>query len=370
MQKLQEGQLSTHDLIEFFGTTKLKERYKKEKRLGGKDKTSILTKASKYCNIEDLGKGKYIIHKVYGLVKDDQILPLKKGLYKYITPLILTKLLNEQNENYKITLPFLGWARKFDMINDNYNFIKYHQEESCKYLSISEEVMFEYFCKIDDCLKYHLNECLIKLSKKSINLIDYEYITMAKKIYTTSIPNDEGGQDLSCEYKFEPLTDEEHKYVIDCENQAKILANIESEKEKYYGVKSYNYHRELNKLLLKRNILFTYSAFNIFCKNKEGVRDTIDKFKITDTYNENNFISDFTENFIDYINTKAKHRQNKTDVNSENGYRLLQSYLSEMRKLSEVTIKHGIKSICEDIGIEDTVDSILEEFNINIYKKG
>jgi len=372
LENLKIGELTTKELVNIFGTSKLIERYKKEKRLGGTDKKAIIKKAKNFCNIEELGKGKYIVHKIYGLVRDDKILPLKKGLYNYLIPLILTKLIKDQDENYRITLPFLGWARKFEIINDNYSLIKYHQKQSSKYLGINDDIMFEYFEKIDDCIKYYLGESLNKLEK--LDLIKYNYLIMCKKIYRDPELEDDGSFNLFCRGKDEILTPEEIKFVIDCENKAIMKADIKDPKEKFYGKKSLIYKKELKSLLLTKNILFTYSAYDIYCKNYEAVKEIINKFE---NKGEQQFVLDFNDKFIEYINKKAQNRydkevnklNDKIDIKFLQEHRLLESYLHETRTLSEITIKQNAENIRDNIDLTDDIYTVLDQFSINIIKQ-
>ena len=383
MKKIKTGELNTKELVNIFGTAKVKEKIKKGGFIGGRDKELLLNKASKFCDIEDLGKGKFIIHKIHNISKDDLILPLLKGLSKYITPLILTKLLTEQDENYKITLPFLGWARKFEMINENYPLIKYHQKQSSEYLNIGEDIMFEYFEKMDDCIKYYLEKVLTTLSdRKGLDLIEFDSITMIKKIILE--PNIENNNiNIICGYIDEMISDEDRKFVIDCENEAKDIAGITSNKEKFYGVKSYIYKKELRKLLSKRNILFTYHAYNIFCKSSKETKKILSKFDPIVNYKEENFIQTFNEIFIDYIENKAqkiqKREQEKleevnnnsnseiNDINFIRKYRLAETYITDFKVLSELTVHKNSKELKDTIKV-DNIEDILKEFNINIIK--
>lgn len=386
MKNLQPGMLNTNELVSIFGTKKNKERIKNGKYIGGKEKKILLIKAKKFCDIEDMGQGKYIIHKVYNISQDDLILPLFKGLSKYLAPLILSKLLAEQDSNYKITLPFLGWARKFEMINENYPLIKYHQKQSSEHLNINQEIMYEYFERMDECIKYYLDKCLtILANKKGLDFLEFDSITMVKKVILEStIENN--NIEIECGYIDEVISDSDRKFVIDCENKAKIKAGITNSKEKFFGIKSYIYKNELKKLLSEKNILFTYSAYNVFCKDPEGIKIALSKFETLIDYKEENFIQIFNENFIDYIESKAKNRQNreqkKLNENEENEsenikntnidfikkYRLTETYVSDFKILSELTIHKNAKDLKNIIKI-DNIEDVLEEFNINIIKK-
>ncbi len=385
MKKIKLGKLNTKELVNIFGTTNIKNRIKKGGFLGGNDKESILNRARKFCEIEDLGQGKFNITKIHNLNKidtDELLSPLLKGLSQYLTPLILIKLLTEQDENYKIILPFLGWAKRFEIINDNYPLLKYHQEKSSKYLQINEDTMFDFFEKMDDSIKYFLEKILKILGNKSgLDLIEVDSITMVRKMIRNQIDvNDEIKFD--CGYIDEIISDEDRKFVIDCENIAKEEAGITRNKEKFYGYKSYVYKNKLKKLLKKRKILFTYSAYNIFCKNKKEIKNILSKFESSIDYKDENYIKTINNIFIEYAEDKAKKVSkresnkrekalNNYDTNPEEisyikNFRLAEAYINDFKTLSSLTIPKDVKSLKDEIKI--TLEDIANEFNISIKK--
>jgi len=63
--KYKNNILNTSDFVNIFGTNNLINRYKKDKRLGGKDKNTLLKKASIFCNIDNIDKGKYVFTEIY-----------------------------------------------------------------------------------------------------------------------------------------------------------------------------------------------------------------------------------------------------------------------------------------------------------------
>ena len=319
---------------------------------------------------------------------------MKKGLSKYLTPLILSNLLINQNINYKITLSFIGWAKKFEMVNNNYPFIKYNQEKSSEYLNINEKIVFDYFERLDECMKYQLEKCLTILSNKQLNLIELDRVTMVRKSNITAEQNENSGLDIMCNPPInEVITDEDRKFVIDCEAEAELMAGISRQQDKYFGIKSIIYNQHLRKLLSERNILFTYSAYNIFCKNKHLVEQALSNFE-TDI-DEQSFIQEFYINFIEYTENKANIRQkqeikkkedkfieNNRDKNEDEldkkskkklnklkntpikEYRLIESYVNDFRLLSELTILPDAEDFSENIDIDEK--SILDKNYINL----
>ena len=66
-KKIKIGEINTKEIVNLFGTEKAKNKCKQGGYISGREKELLLNKAQKFCNIEDLGQGKFIIHKVYGV---------------------------------------------------------------------------------------------------------------------------------------------------------------------------------------------------------------------------------------------------------------------------------------------------------------
>jgi len=303
-------------------------------------------------------------------------------LCKYLTPLVLIKLLEDQDENYKITLPYLSWAKKFEMVNENYPLLKQHQQAGSEYLKIDKYIMLEYFEKMDECIKYYLEKCLSTLGdKKGLDLIEFEPITMVRKIFFNNT-FENNNANFDGDTNDEIILDEDRKFVIDCENKAKEIADIIDNQEKYYGKKSYIYKSELKKMLSERNIAFTYSAYNIFCKNHEEIKKIVEQFTSIINCEQENIIQVFNDTFIEYTNNKAVSRQNReiekfNENNNENiikKYRLAETYVSDFQILSDLTVRRDAKKLKDEDGLNlNHVEDILNEYynynvNINIKK--
>jgi hypothetical protein len=259
------------------------------------------------------------------------------------------------------------------MINDNYPLIKYHQKQSSEYLKIDEDIMFEYFEKMDECMKYYLDKCLNILgNKKGLDLLEFDSITMVRKIIIDpKLKNI--ALDIECDCSDEVISDEDRKFVIDCENKAKEKAGITNTQEKYYGVKSHIYKNELRRLLSERNILFTYSAYNIFCKNPTDIRNILERFNSFIDCQNDNLVETFNEVFIDYIENKANGRQKREfkkmdDEQIIKKYRLAQTYVTNFKALSELTVVKNAKDLKDELKI-DNIKDIMSKYNISIKVK-
>ncbi len=374
--ELKPGAINNKELVEIFGTERQKESYYKNWKLNTGNKTSILNKAKNKCDIEDLGRGKYTIHRVYNPYINEEIIPLKKGLNKYIAPIILNKLLNQQDKHRKIVLPFVSWAKNFEIINENYPIIKYNQQQSSNYLNINQDILFEYFEKMDSCIKYHFNKCL-EILKEKADLIDYDTVKMVKKvkiIKDDKINNNiNDGMNIFLDYFDEPISDDDRNFVHDCEELAETKANITKKKEKYYGIKSIIYKKELKRLLIKRNILFTFRSYKIFYKNEDKIKEAISLFDDIDLNNEEEFIEAFHDSFLNYIEHKATLRHNKEIEKSKiedltyiiKKHRIIETYIQDFKLLSQLTIKKDSESLKDIIKTNENLKE-LKDCNINV----
>ena len=104
---------------------------------------------------------------------------MKSGLYKYISPLILLKLLNGHDENNKVVFPLLDWALFIEMVNQNYKPVKYNQAEASGHLNISLTIIREFFEKVDDSIRYYMENALRYL--QSANVLKWYKIPMVRK---------------------------------------------------------------------------------------------------------------------------------------------------------------------------------------------
>lgn len=124
---------------------------------------------SRYCNIEDLGGRTYRITKVYDYPLPSNFNKMTKSLYQYIVPLLLTNLINGHDENNKIDITVGKWAREINMVNKNYNLVKYNREDTSKETQCSLDTINEFYDKADDMIEWYITNALDYL--KSAGLV-------------------------------------------------------------------------------------------------------------------------------------------------------------------------------------------------------
>ena len=142
---IKKGKITEKKLVELYGSDAQKKSYKENGRFISNYKKTLLTKMSRYCNIEDLGGRTYRIKKVYDYPLPSNFNKMTKSLYQYIVPLLLTNLINGHDENNKIDITVGKWAREINMVNKNYNLVKYNREDTSKETQCSLDTINEFY---------------------------------------------------------------------------------------------------------------------------------------------------------------------------------------------------------------------------------
>lgn len=329
---IKEGEILNKDIVEIFGSDNIKKRYKENNKVDKDMKGQMLKKARRYCDIVDLGLGKYEITKVYDYPKSAVVEKMKKSLHQYIAPLILLKLLDKHDENNKVVFPLIDWAKFIGWINSNYKPIKNNKRQVSEKLDINIEIINEFFEKVDDNIRTYMEKCLDYLCQAD-TLIWYKVKMLHKRNLEVIKSNNIKIEGSYIEVK---ATDEEIKFVIDSEEKVRWQLGIKNKKECFYGRKADEYRRRLREELLQENILWSYDSYEVFYTNIDRCKRVLSEFTYTD---EDSLVKDFNDKFIEYLEENAEKRKGK-ELTKElaKRYRLDDNYISDFKTLSELTI--------------------------------
>ena len=137
MKNLKLEKLQNKNLWIYLVAILKKKSYEENRRFIGNYKTAIFKKINKYCKIEECekenGRRIYNITEIYKYPLPNSLPKMQKSLYKYICPLILNYLIdNEYNKNRMIDITVGKWSREINMVNRNYNLVKYNKEDTSK----------------------------------------------------------------------------------------------------------------------------------------------------------------------------------------------------------------------------------------------
>jgi len=362
------GKISEKDLVNKFASKSVKKTYKEKGKFTSSNKKHLLEKINQYCIINDLGNREYEITEIYKIPKPASLSKLQSGLYQYMAPIILIKLLKEHDENNKIILPLMDYARHIEMINHNYKPVKYNQDEFSISLDINKLVFREFFEKVDDNIKYYIQRCLEYL--QSADVLKWYKVPMVKKKKIINVYIDQKGNPV-VEGEFENVraTPEEVKYFNEVSELARVSLDIKSKPECFYGKKAFQFCKIVTEKLKEKGIMYFYDGYEIYYTNIDRCNTLLKEFKDCD--NEHELIKRFNEEFINLIMDNAEKRQLKVEI--YNQYRKEGNYIANFKTLSELTIDNKAEKIKLKYKYKDKEADILNQvdndFHINVTKK-
>ena len=339
IEKIKIGKITERELVDLFASDTQKKSYTEKGHFIGNHKKVLLTKMEKYCNIKDLGNRTYKITKIHKYPLPNSLPKMQKSLYKYICPLILNYLIdNEYNENRKIDITVGKWSREINMVNRNYNLVKYNKEDTSKETQYPVELIYEFIEKTDDMLDHYITSALDYL--KSAGLIIWREVYRIN-VEVSDIENiviDENGKvSLPLHIESHQASKEEMEYYSACINIADKEANINNYTERYYSKKSKHFNEVLKRELYKRKIKCVYKTYEAYYIDPEKCEYILHQFQQT---NRKKLIKEFNDEFTVMILDNASKRFNKFPskylyCNGEDDYMLRQEGMCEMTIANE-----------------------------------
>ena len=232
---IKKGKLSELKLVELYGTDTHKKSYLENGHFVGANKKPLLNKVSRYCNIEDLGNRTYRITNVYKYPLPANFNKMNQSLYQYIVPLLLTNLINGHDEHNKIDITVGKWAREINMVNRNYNLVKYNREDASRETQYSINTINEFYDKADDMIDWYITNALDYL--KSAGLIIWREVHRVNEEVSSgeNIIDENGNINVDISIDSHQASEEEMEYYSQCIAIADKVAQIENASERYYS---------------------------------------------------------------------------------------------------------------------------------------
>ncbi len=365
---LKKGTINNKKLLDYFGTPSNIAYYKKNKKIVNSTKKRLLEKASRYCEIKDISNGKYKICNIHKELKPAILNKINTGMYQYLAPIILLKLIKEHDVDNKIILPIIDYARYIEMINHNYKTVKYNQEHTSNEFKLNNDVTREFFEKVDNNIKYYIHNCLEFL--KQADVLKWYKVPMVKKKETNITVVDDKNIAVECDYKDVRATSEEVNFYIKTSESIREELKIEKASECFYGSKAFDFCNMLSDRLKEKNIMYFYDSYEIYYTNLDRCKKLFKEFKQCNE--EDILIKEFNKFFIEYIINKAELRKNKQKEleNELHKYRLDDNYIANIKTLSDLTIdinteKYRIKKQSN----ASYMEKIDEDFGLTVNKK-
>lgn len=347
------GIMGEKKLVNLFGTTAQKRKYDENGKFVSSNKNTILREVSRYCEIEDLGNKQYKIINVFQYPKPKVIFKMQAGLYQYMIPLILSKLIDGHDENNKITLTSSKWARQIKMINNNYNAVKFHKGLASEYFKYDYNNVNDFFDKADDMITRQLEQSLKYLTESGT--IIWEKVDMVykgkidEKIAEVSNCHDIVVTHIEDNHR---MTDEEHKFYTKCIEIADEESGAEDNQSRYFGEHAKKFNEVLSRELKKNNIALVYKAYQVYYINIEKCKSLLSNFE---NINSSKFIENFNNEFQNMIINNAENRYNKEleKIDIEDCLKKYsEDYIETFRDLSDMTINNKSESIWGRLNID------------------
>lgn len=334
IEKIKIGKLTEKELVELFGSETQKKSYSEHGRFVSNHKKTLLTKMEKYCNIKDLGNRTYKITKVHKYPLPNSLPKMQKSIYKYICPLILNYLIdNEYSEDRKIDITVGKWSREISMVNKNYNLVKYNKEDTSKETQYPIDLIYEFIEKTDDMLDHYITTALDYLKSAGLIIWREAYRMNIEVSDTDGVIIDENGKvSLPLHIENHQASEEDMKYYSKCISIADKEANINNYTERYYSKKSKRFNEVLKRELYRRKIKCVYKTYEAYYINAEKCEYILHQFEQT---NRKKLIKEFNDDFTKMILENANKRFNKFPnkylyCNGEDDYMSCQAGMCEM----------------------------------------
>lgn len=332
---LKPRSLTEKRLVEIFATDKIQNNYKAKGRFSSSEKSRVLKRAAKYCKIKDCGSRSYRITKVYNNYLPLNFDKMNRDLYQFICPLVLSFLLNVHNKNDKIIMTIESWAKRIQMINNNYDLIKDDSVQTEIQTIFHSDVINDFCHQCSNAINYYIIKSFNYL--QDAGLIAYRNIFYSVPAGTLNNTNED-----KCSLKqdyYRQATEQEIKLYTQCIKTAKKLTGIENDRKCYYGIYSKEFRETLNKELIKGGIQYIFRKYEVYCVDFDKCNKVLAEFERNSNSSD---VKLFNQMFINKLLNNANKRTLKGEFADKK-----EKYLNDYSKLCKLIIDHDTKYIKE-----------------------
>jgi len=349
-------------IVIIFGTTTNRKSFYKNRKLYTNTKNSLLRRAYRKYEIVDIGDGKYEILRKREIELPHSFYDLNNGLYKYLTPMILKKILYDYNEDNSLVVTKFRYAHNIGMINNNYTLIKKYKTSAVEKYNFEKNNICDYYKYVDTSIKYYLENTLDKLKKCGV--IDYEkrYAICYKKIKNT---HNMSKMNIDFKVYYKPISNEENRIYNDLEQSTMKELEINTLQEAYFSKKSSKFKKRLKEELMDNPVtdengdkiimLLKFEEYRIWYTTIEKCENLLKEFNSESMIE---LIKNFNNEFIE------KTLQNMENRNKDNDEKLYYDY----KVLSDLTLNWLVEDINLNKDLIVNVDNENNHYNLQIIK--
>jgi hypothetical protein len=359
---LKIGKINNEKLVNLFGSKKNIEYYNKNKKINNTTKETLLKRAYCQCEILELGNGEYEIKKIRENELPQSFYLLNRGLYKYLAPMILKKILYDYHQDNALTTTNFKYANTIGMINKNYTLIKKYKTSIVERYNFDKDNIYEYYKYVDSYIKYYIKSSLDLLKKCGVLKYDNPYMIIYRKIDDS---HELSKIDINFNDKCRMASSSEVRYYTDAEELIKEKLGIKEDQEAYFSPKTPEFKKQLVNYL-KENpfissegeeiiIMLMFKGYRIWYTTIEKCENLLNEFEDVDL---SVIIENFNEEFIkltlnNFDNRNSDVKQDKLRLDYEMLSRLTLDYFVDDIEVDESAkikiIKNGENHFIEII---------------------
>lgn len=331
---LKSGRYKESSLVDMICTEAQKRAYhKKEKFPNGKSRDTFLDRLSYYCEFEPVpNTDKYNI-RVFTHPKTRAEKALHKGIYQYLTPLLLDEIINSEHGRESIFTVY-QLIKSTHMTNSNYYPCKFAQSEVSCGLQIPHETVSDYFDKTDYSINYRIKQCLSYLTQTGCIFFHETYLV--KTIEFVSVTANLNGVKTKGKSNIHKASKDELTLYAQLLELADKELDIKSNQERWFSKKANNYNHLLSYLLREHNIAYFTKGFEVYRIHKERCQNILDSFKDRSLDECKREIGNILKLNCDH---NAANRLNKNPPTYD------ENYLDNFKNLSGITLPYGTEDI-------------------------
>lgn len=357
-KRITPGLYKESTLVDRICTDAQKKSYhRKNKFSSSKQRNMFLERLSCYCTYEvDDSTQKYKIHHVYEYPRTAAEEKIHKGIYQYLAPLILNKLLNNGGDR-SILFSSFSLAKECFLVNPNYALMKFNPKAVESDMEIPEYRVIEYFNKSDNRIDYYIRKCLLYLEATSCVMFNEGQLI---KTYEQDYYYDAETATMVEHRKISDLhmaTKSEMDAYTEAVEMACELSGIRSNRDKWYGKAARTYRTELSRLLKARKIKCAYKGFAVWKVNTKRCQEIYNSFIDKPILEYQKGIGCIFKSIID----GNAERRNLQDT----------QYLEHFKELSEITLIYDAPDISPQLPSAKSYQDRLadEAYNIEVVVK-
>ena len=279
MVNLEKQKYDEHELVKMLCTpAQIKSYVQKGKFVGGKQKTMFLDKLSQYCKYDyDQESKSYQIVELYDIPRTIAQARLHKGIYQFLAPLILNEMINNHDENNKARLTVFDLAKKIDMVNSNYDCLKYNIEQFEDELGIPYIEMYEFFNKADLQIDEYIRRCIKYLRSENCVIANEVHVIQTFEEVTET---EDGLCVITKEKEVHTASDEEVELYARLVEEASRISNAHTTYEQWYGTNAKKFKKALARLLKENGIDYVCRGFEMWYVDLDKCNKMLEEYSV------------------------------------------------------------------------------------------